>query len=298
MLWDKYAERRFFEECLDERKVSPDKLFYRTKEGRYVAYWEKDYEGEEGETKETLQSRNSYIGDYTERWVIEKLQTIAQGFGLHLVHKVVCPPIGLSTRSPGDVGFCRTGQKQQKPEDIAMILEVKMSVVWNWEYDPVSKMVYCIGDFTTHAGRPSLLRSDTMLKAIGKSVNIRISSPAAASIPIVIVGNTPITRDYYDKVDYLKDVGIIQGFLSLNPSPLDSKTSELDIKETPRGGFLRIDNQEELESVINGFLTDKKVFFSSMKAEKELGEIIEVANLERDYEMKARKFLQLLKGGD
>ena len=39
MLWDKDAERRFFEECLDERKVSPDKLFYRTKDGRYVAYW-------------------------------------------------------------------------------------------------------------------------------------------------------------------------------------------------------------------------------------------------------------------
>lgn len=51
-----------------------------------------------------------------------------------------------------------------------------------------------------------------MLKAIGKSINIRVSSFKASSIPVIIMGNTPITDNYYHKVDHLKKAGIIQGF--------------------------------------------------------------------------------------
>jgi len=46
-----------------------------------------------------------------------------------------------------------------------------------------------------------LLRSDSMLKGIGKSINIRVSSFKAATIPIIVMGNTPITNSYYPKVD-------------------------------------------------------------------------------------------------
>ena len=38
-----------------------------------------------------------------------------------------------------------------------------------------------------------------MLKAIGKSSNIRISHPTASKIPIIVLGNTPITQVIYLK---------------------------------------------------------------------------------------------------
>jgi hypothetical protein len=43
--------------------------------------------------------------------------------------------------------------------------------------------------------------SDSMLKTIGKSINIRVSSFKAARIPLIVMGNTPITNSYYPKVD-------------------------------------------------------------------------------------------------
>lgn len=61
----------------------------------------------------------------------------------------------------------------------------------------------CLGDFRTHKDNPGLLRSDTMLKAIEKSINIRVSGYDASQIPIVILGNTPITESYISKVDHL-----------------------------------------------------------------------------------------------
>lgn len=56
-----------------------------------------------------------------------------------------------------------------------------------------------------------------MLKAIGKAINIRVSNPLSSNIPIIVFGNSPISKDYCDKVDILKNNGIIQGFYSLNP---------------------------------------------------------------------------------
>ena len=47
-----------------------------------------------------------------------------------------------------------------------------MSIVWNWEYkvgDSEIIILKCIGNYKTHQGNPGLLRSDSMLKAIGKS---------------------------------------------------------------------------------------------------------------------------------
>jgi len=101
--------------------------------------------------------------------------------------------------------LCKTRQREQKAKDIAAIFEVKMSIVWNW-----------VGDFKTHKGNPGLLRSDSMLKAIGKSINIRVSSHSASKIPIIILGNTPITQSYISKVDHLYHAGIIQEFWSVN----------------------------------------------------------------------------------
>lgn len=287
-LWSQNQEKDFFTKSLEF--ATPEQLFYITKDKRYLAYWPKNY----GSAKTTLQSRNSLIGSYTEKWATDLFSEIAKIAGGYAIQGVIAEEIGLTNQSPADVAVCKTKNVIQKPEDILMIIEVKMSVVWNWEFSPTSKNLVCIGDYRTHQGNPGLLRSDTMLKAIGKSINIRVSSSAASKIPIIIVGNTPITKSYYEKVDHLKRNGIIQGFWSMNPKPLDNNNGE-NIKSTPSKGFYRFDGYEELRQNTINLLKEEREFFSSMQTWEKLGEIIEIANKETTYEAKAQKFLELLR---
>jgi len=205
--------------------------------------------------KTTLQSRNALIGNFTEKFSVDLLQDFANS------------------------------------TDIKAIFEVKMSVVWNWELR--DNQLICLGDFKTHKGNPGLLRSDSMLKAIGKSINIRVSSYSASVIPIIVLGNTPISQSYNPKVDHLYHTGIIQGFWSVNPNPLDNNGENL--KQSPDKGFIRMDSYEELLQNLENLLSEKREFFSSMKSKKELGKIIEIANKEPSYEEKAAKFLSLIR---
>jgi len=291
-LWDKNQERDFFIKTL--KLANPEKLFYSTKEANFFAYWVKGYKGE----KTTLQSRNSFIGSYTEKWTTELLSEIAHTIGGYAVTKVVCEEIALSKQSPADVAICKSKQTAQRPQDILMIIEVKMSVVWNWEFIPRGEdfELECKGDYNTHQGNPSLLRSDTMLKAIGKSINVRVSSFAASKIPIIVFGNTPINKSYYPKVDHLRKNGIVQGFWSVNPQPSD--TNKGNVKNTPHNGFYRFDTYEELRENTINLLKEDREFFSSMQTKKRLGEIIEIANRELTYEAKAQRFLELLREVD
>jgi len=286
-LWNKDQEKDFFIKSLEF--ATPEQLFYITKNKKYLAYWPKNYEG----VKTTLQSRNSLIGSYTEKWAAELFSEIAKIVGGYAIQGVIAEEIGLSNQSPADVAICKTNDVRQKPDNILMIIEVKMSVVWNWEFTPATKSLVCIGDYKTHQGNPGLLRSDTMLKAIGKSINIRVSSFAASKIPIIILGNTPITINYYEKVDHLKRNGIIQGFWSINPNPLDSDGE--NIKSTPFKGFYRFDDYGELRQNAMNLLQEEREFFSSMQTRRKLGEIIEIANKETSYEAKAQRFLDLLR---
>jgi hypothetical protein len=286
-LWNKEKEKDFFIKSLEF--ATPEQLFYVTKDKRFLAYWPKNYGG----TKTTLQSRNSLIGSYTERWATDLFSEIAKAVGGYSVQRTIAEEVGLTKQSPADVAICRTKGDVQKPQDILLIIEVKMSVVWNWEFIPKNKDLVCIGDYSTHQGNPGLLRSDTMLKAIGKSINIRVSSLAAAKIPIIIIGNTPITKSYYDKVEDLKRNGIIQGFWSVNPKPLDNNGE--NIKSTPYKGFYRFDDYEGLKQSAISLLKEEREFFSSMQTRKRLGEIIEISNREVTYESKAQKFLELLR---
>ena len=48
-----------------------------------------------------------------------------------------------------------------------------MSVMSNYKFTQPYKVEF-IGDYKQHKGNPALLRSDSMLKAIGKSINIRV----------------------------------------------------------------------------------------------------------------------------
>ncbi len=288
-LWTKEREIEFF--ANSRRFATPEQLFYVSDDKQYFAYWPKTYRGD----KTTLQSRNTLIGNFTEKFSVDLLQDFARKHNWFAVQGVVCDEIGLSRQSNADVAICRTKDTIQKPENILMLFEVKMSIVWNWELvvkDGNEKLV-CLGDYKSHKGNPGLLRSDSMLKAIGKSINIRVSDYAASRIPIVILGNTPITQSYNKKVDFLFNAGIIQGFWSVNPNPLDNNGES--IKETEKGGFFRMDNYSELENHLENLLSDQKEFFSSMKSKRELGRIIEIANQESDIEMKAQKFLQLIR---
>lgn len=290
ILWNKDQEKEFFIKSLG--LATPEQLFYVTKDKRYYAYWPKKYVGR----KTTLQSRNAFIGSYAEKWATDLFADIAKTVGGHAVPGVIAEEIGLSKKSPADVAICKTKEEVQRPQDILMILEVKMSVVWNWELILKGKKQFdlrCIGDYRTHQGNPSLLRSDTMLKAIGKSINIRVSNYSAAKIPIIIIGNTPITQSYYGKVDHLKRNGIIQGFWSINPKPLDNDGG--NIKKTSHKGFYRFDNYDELKQSALSLLKEDREFFSSMQSKKRLGEIIEIANKEPTYEAKAQRFLKLLR---
>lgn len=288
-LWNKDEENRFFGKTLEI--ATPEQLFYLTQDGQYLAYWLKSYKGK----KTTLQSRNTFIGSYTEKRVKELLQPIAEDLGLYSIHNVTCEALGLDNKSPADVAITRTASNIQNPENILLIVEVKMSIVWNWEYIPVTGEIKCIGDYTSHTGNPGLLRSDTMLKAIGKSINIRVSGLGSARIPIIIMGNTPITEHYYGKVDYLKRAGIIQGFYSINPAPLD-RESVKNMKHTLKKGFLRIDDFGELKNEIVNLLQEQREYFSGMMSKTELGKFIEFANVEKTYEKKAEKFLELIRG--
>jgi len=87
-----------------------------------------------------------------------------------------------------------------------------MSIVSNYKYLQQSDSLQYLGDYKSHKGNPSILRSDSMLKAIGKSINIRVSGISSTKIPIIILGNSPITESYKNKVDFLKTSGVIQGF--------------------------------------------------------------------------------------
>ena len=83
-LWGKEEEYEFFRKTL--QIATPEQLFYITNDGRYLAYWPKNYKGK----KTTLQSRNAFIGSYTEKWVKNLLGPIAKKFDAYVMHNVVC----------------------------------------------------------------------------------------------------------------------------------------------------------------------------------------------------------------
>ncbi len=239
---------------------------------------------------QTLQSRNSLIGQFTEKWSKTLFEPIAKELGLYAVNSVVCDELGLSRQSSADLAFCTTNNTVQKPENIKLLFEIKMSVVSNYKYTHPNNVEY-IGDYKQHKGNPALLRSDSMLKAIGKSINIRVSGIASTKIPVVVLGNSPITDSYVKKVDFLKTSGVIQGFWSLNPKPTNSDY----VKNTPKLGFQTILDKDQLFNNCKELVTNDMNYFSSMISKLKLGEIIRIASQEATDIAKAEKFLTLIR---
>ncbi len=279
--WNINTEKRFFKKALNDF-ASAEQLFYHLKDG-YFAYVPKGKSAE----GQTLQSRNSLIGQYTEKWSKDFFKPIAKSLGLYAVNSVVCPELGLSTQSDADLAFCTTNDTRQEAENIKLLFEIKMSIVNNYKY--INKQIKYIGDYKTHKGNPSILRSDSMLKAIGKSINIRVSGIESTKIPIIIIGNSPITKSYKKKVDFLKQAGIIQGFISVYPNPADDY-----IKESEKGGFQTFNDYNNLSKFITDLVKSDMNFFSSMLSKKKLGQIITISAKEKNDIAKAEKFLNLI----
>jgi hypothetical protein len=284
-LWDITTEKQFFTEALGHF-ATPEKLFYRLSSGDF-AYVPKGCDAE----GQTLQSRNSLIGQFTETWSKNLFVPIAEHFGLYAVNTVECPEIGLTKRSEADLAFCTTDSKLQPAKNIKLIFEIKMSIVSNYKFIAPNTIEF-IGDYKTHQGNPSLLRSDSMLKAIGKSINIRVSGIESTKIPIVILGNSPITNSYCHKVDFLKNAGVIQGFWSLNSEP----TQDDFVSESEKLGFQTIQDINSLEPLVGTLLSTELNYFSSMISQKKLGGFIRIASQESTDEAKAQKFLSLIRG--
>lgn len=283
-LWNNDVEIEFFKESL-KKFASKEKLFYNLNR-EYFAYIPKDKAKQQNLT---LQSRNSLIGHFTETWAKNILYPIAKKFNLYALNNVVCEEIGLTKQSSADIAFYKTADTNQKPENIKIIFEVKMSIISNYKLE--NNKVICIGDYKTHCCNPSLLRSDSMLKAIGKSINIRVSSIKSSHIPIIVLGNSPITENYIQKVDMLKKTGVIQSFISLNPNPTETKY----IKETPNFGFKTINKEKDLFDLLESLLSNELNYFSAMLSKQELGNIIKIASKEKSNEDIASKFLELIK---
>ena len=285
-LWSKNQEKLFFDKS--KNFATPEQLFYRTDDGRLVTYWPKGYSG----AKSTLQARNSLIGNFTEKWVCDLMNYMLRHEDLHVIQQAQIPSIGITHKSPADIVIATADKKVLMADEVKLIFEVKMSLVWNWQYDDSSGNVKEIGDYRTHQGRPSFTRSDSILKAIGKGIDIRVSNVKASKIPLIILGNAPLSNGFCKKADYLKTSGIIQGFWSLNPFPLNHGNTR---KRSHKNGFVRIDNVDELNMSLNQLFKQDLNFFSGMENPEKLGQLIEIANRENIYENKGLKFLNLLK---
>ena len=83
MLWNEQTEKHFFKEAL-KSFASPEQLFYNLQSG-YYAYIPKDFDSE----GKTLQSRNSLIGQFTEKWCKQIFSPIAEEFGLYYIYNEV-----------------------------------------------------------------------------------------------------------------------------------------------------------------------------------------------------------------
>lgn len=92
-LWDNNVEVQFFTDSL-KSFASPEQLFYCLQDG-YFAYIPKDKDSE----NQTLQSRNTLIGQFTEKWCKNLFAPIARKLGLYAINSVVCDELGLSQKT-------------------------------------------------------------------------------------------------------------------------------------------------------------------------------------------------------
>ena len=89
-LWNNEIEKQFFNYFLKKENYQPEKLFYLLNK-KYLAYIPKNIKS----SGYTLQSRNSLVGQFTEKWCQQLLSPIARKFNLYAVPNVICEQAGL-----------------------------------------------------------------------------------------------------------------------------------------------------------------------------------------------------------
>ena len=245
----------------------------------------------------TPQGRNAPVANFTEKFACSTLNKALNKINkgdLEAKRSVICDKLGLNNRSEADVAVVKKGNSSRiyEPEEIKLIFEIKMSLVWNWE--PKSNQIEMVSDYDKHCGRGSIYRTDSILKAIGKGAIFR-SHKGSNQIPYIVIGNCPPAPGYFDKIDGSVRSGIIQKFLSLNPEPLiidKSDKNKRNPKNSEGDGYLRIDTIEELSEIIKYYLESEQVFIGAMIKNYDLGKLIKSLNLSNSPEEIGHEFFE------
>jgi hypothetical protein len=242
--------------------------------------------------------RNAIVADATERFALQLFQSVVNGSSIlkgsfFVKRNVECPQLELRNRTKADLAILdKNLDGPVTPERIKCIFEVKMSIIWNWSGTDRRQP---LADYDSHAGRPSIYRTDSILKAIGKAAITR-ACKGSERIPFVVVGNTPPPVAYRDKVDGTVRSGLIQRWISLTPRPLvvksESSPSRRDPKET--FGFLRVDSTSELEEMFVKILTKDWRYVGAMVEPKKIGGMIRGLDLSKTDEEIGEAFLVLM----
>jgi hypothetical protein len=242
--------------------------------------------------------RNAIVADMTERFALSlfshAINTVANLSGKFFVKRnVVCPQLELRGATSADMAILNSDIEGPVPaRSIECIFEIKMSIIWNWAEDDKSKP---LADYDAHAGRPSIYRTDSILKAIGKAAITR-SCQGSERIPFIVVSNTPPPPNYRDKVDGTVRAGLIQKWISLTPNPLVVEPNRSPGKRNPKqtAGFLRIDSVSELQELLSTVLTSEWQYVGAMVEAKRIGEIIKSLDLSRAPEQIGYEFVRRL----
>jgi predicted nucleic-acid-binding Zn-ribbon protein len=133
--------------------------------------------------------RNAIVADATERFALQLFQSIVNSSdalkGRFFVKRnVECAQLELRNRTKADLAILdRDVDGPVTPKWIKCIFEVKMSIIWNWSETDRRQP---LADYDSHAGRPSIYRTDSILKAIGKAAITR-ACKGSERIPFVVI---------------------------------------------------------------------------------------------------------------
>ena len=244
--------------------------------------------------------RNAPVANETEKFALRLIRSAIDESpklaGRYFAKRgVICKALGLKGNSGADVAILNRDLNGPVPADIIECLfEIKMSVIWNWHENDLTRP---IADYDCHSGRPSIFRTDSILKAIGKAAITR-SHIGSERIPFVVVGNSPPPGGYRANIDRTVDSGLIQKWISLTPNPLfvqpNKSPDERNPKTTNTGGFLRIDSFGELQELLLSLLGQRWRYIGTMTDSQHIGRLIRSLNLSRSDQDIGDEFLQRL----
>ncbi len=247
----------------------------------------------------TMNGRNAVVANKTENFALNLLSSAIKELPPQLFPKmfvkrgVICPELGLKGNSGADLAILTQNMDGPVSANIIKCLfEVKMSFIWNWHERDMTRPT---ADYDRHFGRPSILRTDSILKAIGKATITR-SYTGSEKVPFIVIGNTPPPTGYRANIDKTVSSGLIQKWISLTPNPLVVEPKESPGKRNPKstGGFLRIDDIEELQKLLATLISKQWHYMSAMVEAGKIGNLIKSLDLKDDPEKIGQKFLQRL----